>query len=140
MDTNKYYKFVKIYCYVCEKFEDSLQYSCQRFSNNSEPKLTDQEIMTIYLFAMHYQGIFRIKQIHLFATDDLGNRFRDLGSYQALNNRRDRGPTRDELPCGIALLGLCPRGYRQWARRAGLDAQHYLFRQAYWQGGKGYHR
>lgn len=90
MNSNKDYKLVKIYCYVCEKHEDSLQYICQRFSNNSEPKLTDQEIMTIYLFAMHYQGIFRIKQIHRFAADYLGDWFPDLGSYQAFNNRLNR--------------------------------------------------
>lgn len=90
MNANKDYKLVKIYCYVCEKFGDSLQYQCQRFSNNSSPKLTDQEIMTIYLFAMHYQGIFRIKQIHRFASDYLGDWFPDLGSYQAFNNRLNR--------------------------------------------------
>jgi hypothetical protein len=67
MDTehnNKDYKLVKIYCYVCEKFEDSLQFQCERFSNNKQPKLTDQEIVTIYLFAMRHQGIFKLKQIH----------------------------------------------------------------------------
>lgn len=90
MNSNKDHKLVKIYCYVCEKYGDSLQYLCQRFSNNSEPKLTDQEIMTIYLFAMHYQGIFKIKQIHRFATDYLGDWFPDLGSYQAFNNRLNR--------------------------------------------------
>lgn len=90
MNTNKDYKLVKIYCYVCEKYGDSLQYQCQRFSNNSKPKLTDQEIMTIYLFAMHYQGIFRIKQIHRFAVDYLREWFPDLGSYQAFNNRLNR--------------------------------------------------
>jgi len=44
---NKDYKLVKIYYYVCEKFEENLQYRCERFSNNNEPKLTDQEIITI---------------------------------------------------------------------------------------------
>ena len=46
--------------------------------------------MTIYLFAFHYQGIFKIKQIHRFATDYLGDWFPDLGSYQAFNNRPDK--------------------------------------------------
>ena len=90
MVINKDYKLVKIYLYVCEKYEDSLQYSCQRFSNNSGPKFTDQEIMTIYLFCMNYQGIFKIKQIHRFAVDYLGEWFPDLGSYQAFNNRLNR--------------------------------------------------
>lgn len=90
MSSNKDYKLVKIYCYVHEKYEDSLQYLCQRFSNNSEPKFSDQEIMAIYLFAVHHQGIFKIKQIHRFAVDHLGDWFPDLGSYQAFNNRLNR--------------------------------------------------
>jgi len=46
-NNNKDYKLVKIYDYVCEKYEEHLQFECQRFSNNNQPKLTDQEIITI---------------------------------------------------------------------------------------------
>ena len=81
---------MKIYCYVCEKFEESLQYRCERFSNNKEPKLTDQEIMTIYLFVMQHQGIFKMSKIHQFATEYLLDWFPDLGSYQAFKNRLNR--------------------------------------------------
>lgn len=84
---NKDYKLVKIYFYVCEKFEDCLQFQCERFGNNKKPKLTDQEIVTIYLFAMHHQGIFKLKQIHRFAKDYLLDWFPELGSYQAFSNR-----------------------------------------------------
>jgi len=42
-------KLVKNYDYVCEKYEQSLSYQCQRYSNNEQPNFTDQEIMTIYL-------------------------------------------------------------------------------------------
>lgn len=87
---NKDYKLVKIYCYVCEKFKDEIQYSCERFSNNKEPKLTDQEIITIYLFVMHHQGIFKMNKIHQFAMEYLLDWFPDLGSYQAFNNRINR--------------------------------------------------
>ena len=38
---------VKIYVYICEKFEQSLQYECQRFTNNDQPDFTDQEMITI---------------------------------------------------------------------------------------------
>ena len=87
---NKDYKLVKIYYYVCEKFEESLQYSCERFSNNKGPKLTDQEIITIYLFVMQHQGIFKMNKIHQFAREYLLDWFPDLGSYQAFNNRLNR--------------------------------------------------
>ena len=48
-------KLVRIYCFICDKFEE-LQFYCERFSNNNNPEFTDQEIMTIYLYAMHHEG------------------------------------------------------------------------------------
>ncbi len=62
---------MKIYYYVCEKFEENLQFRCQRFNNNSVPKLTNQEIITIYLFMMHHQSIFKMNKIHRFAREYL---------------------------------------------------------------------
>ncbi len=44
-------KLVRIYFYICDKFEE-LQFYCERFSNKNEPEFTDQEIMTIYLYNM----------------------------------------------------------------------------------------
>ena len=87
---NKDDKLVKIYDYVCEKYQAELQYKCQRFSNNNEPRFTDQEVLTIYLFMMHHHGVFKIKQIHQFARDYLLGWFPELGSYQAFNNRINR--------------------------------------------------
>jgi hypothetical protein len=95
---NKDYKLVKIYYYVCEKFEDNLQFRCQRFSNNNAPKLTDQEIITIYLFVMQHHGIFKMNKIHQFAREYLLDWFPDLGSYQAFNNRLNR------ISCAIDLF------------------------------------
>lgn len=83
-------KLVKIYLYICERYNEDLQYHCQRFSNNNEPKLTDQEIMTIYLFAVDEEQRFKVKQIHRFAQDYLRSWFPELGSYAAFNNRINR--------------------------------------------------
>ena len=83
-------KLVKIYYYACEKFEEDLQYRCERFSNNKKPKLTDQEVLTIYLFVIEHQGILEMNRIHQFAKDWLLDRFPDLGSYQAFNYRLNR--------------------------------------------------
>lgn len=83
-------KLVKIYLYICEKYDEDLKYHCQRFSNNSEPKLTDQEIMTIYLFSIVEEQRFKIKQIHGFARDYMLEWFPELGSYSAFNNRINR--------------------------------------------------
>lgn len=80
---------VRIYFLICDKFEE-LQFYCERFSNNKQPELTDQEIMTIYLYVMQHQGHFKIKQIHRFAREFLMSWFPKLGSYQAFNNRLNR--------------------------------------------------
>ena len=56
-------KLVIIYFYICDKSEE-LQFYCERFSNNSEPAFTDQEIMTLYLYAMHPEGHTKVKHIH----------------------------------------------------------------------------
>jgi hypothetical protein len=82
-------KLVRIYFFICDKFEE-LKYYCERFSNNNQPELTDQEIMTIYLYVMHQQGHFKVNHIHRFANEYLISWFPKLGSYQAFNNRLNR--------------------------------------------------
>jgi len=82
-------KLIRIYFYLCEKFEE-LSFYCERFSNNREPEFTDQEVLTIYLYVMHHEGLFKIKQIHRFASEHLDSWFPKLVSYQAFNNRLNR--------------------------------------------------
>ena len=57
-------KLVQIYSTIREKFEKDLKYTCERFSNNDNQDLTDEEIMTIYIFVMNEEQRFTIKQIH----------------------------------------------------------------------------
>jgi hypothetical protein len=83
-------KLVEIYLYICKRFEEDLKYYCERFSNNNDPALSDQEIMTIYLFCMQEEQRFKIKQIHRFANEYLRSWFPALGSYQAFNKRINR--------------------------------------------------
>ncbi len=80
---------IRIYELVCDYFKE-LQYYCERFSNNKQPELTDQEVMTIYLYGIQYQGYTKIKHIHKFACDYLLCWFPKIGSYQAFNNRLNR--------------------------------------------------
>lgn len=82
-------KLIRIYFYICDKFEE-LQFYCERFSNNCNPEFTDQEIMTIYLYTMHHEGHTKAKSIHRFASEYLRSWFPKLGSYQAFNNRLNR--------------------------------------------------
>ena len=53
-------KLIKIYSIICDRFEKDLKYTCERFSNNDKQYLTDQEIMTIYLFAVQEEQRFRV--------------------------------------------------------------------------------
>ncbi len=80
-------KLVKIYSIICDRFEKDLKYTCERFSNNHKQDLTDQEIMTIYLFTVQEEQRFSIKQIHKYACDYLHDWFPRLGSYAGFSNR-----------------------------------------------------
>ena len=83
-------KLIEIYIYICERYEEELKYCCERFTNNNQPELTDQEIMTIYLYGIHEEQRFKVKQIHRFANEYLRSWFPNLGSYAAFNNRLNR--------------------------------------------------
>ena len=87
MSDNKKVKLITIYMYISELYEKELQYTCQRFSNNSTPEFTDAELMTVYLFAITEEQRFQVKQIHRFANDYMLSWFPKLPSYQAFNCR-----------------------------------------------------
>ena len=80
-------KLISLYFYICDLYENELKYNCQRFSNNSKPEFTDQEIMTIYLFAGHEQRYFQINEIYSFTKDYLLSWFPKLPSYQTFSYR-----------------------------------------------------
>ena len=80
-------KLISLYFYICDLYENGLKYNCQRFSNNSKPEFTDQEIMTIYLFAGHEQRYFQINEIYSFTKDYLLSWFPKLPSYQTFSYR-----------------------------------------------------
>lgn len=85
-------KLIKIYMYICDLYESELKYYCQRFSNNSTPDFTDQELLSIYLFVGSNQKYFQIKDIHLFAKEYLLSWFPKLPSYQTFNYRLNLMP------------------------------------------------
>jgi len=60
----KVVKLINIYLYICVRYGQDLKYCCERFSNNYKPALTDQEIMTIYLYTIQEEQRFKVKQIH----------------------------------------------------------------------------
>jgi hypothetical protein len=103
-------KLVKLYQYVCDKYEEVLQYHCQRFTNNNRPKFTDQEVMTIYLFAIHEEQRFKISHIHKFASDYLLDWFPELTSYVAFNTRLNRLCEALRILCQSVIEEFVPQG------------------------------
>ena len=83
-------KLISIYLYICDIYDLNLKNVCERFSNNNHPEFTDQEVMTIYLFAMHVEQRLKIKQIHEYANEHLRSWFPLLPSYEAFNMRINR--------------------------------------------------
>jgi len=90
MPDYKQFRLISIYMYISKLSEMELQYTCQRESNNSSPEFTDQELMTIYLFAITEQKYFLVKDIYLFTKEYMHSWFPKLPSYQAFNNRLNR--------------------------------------------------
>jgi len=90
MPDYKQLRLIAIYMYISKLYEIELQYTCKRHSNNSLPKFTDAELMTIYIFAITEQKYFLIKDIYFFAKEYLHSWFPQLPSYQAFNNRLNR--------------------------------------------------
>lgn len=87
----KKFKLIAMYFYISDRYDKELKYSCQRFSNNSEPDFKDQEIMTFYLYGMHIEQRFKIKQICEYASHHLPSWFPLLlPSYEAFNMTLNR--------------------------------------------------
>lgn len=78
--------------YICNIYESSLKFYCQRFSNNCNPTFTDQKLFTVYLFCGAYQQYFKIKDIHTFTKEYLLSCFPTLSSYQTFNYRLNLMP------------------------------------------------
>lgn len=87
---DKALKLIKIYMYVCSLYDETLNCYCQRYSNNSKPVFTDQEILTIFLFVGSEQRYMQLKEIHSFANDYLLDWFPRLVSYQTFVYRLNR--------------------------------------------------
>jgi len=76
--------------HICRLYNQELKYLSLRYTNNNEPKFTDQEIMAVYIFVVQQEQRFSVKQIYDFANHYLRSWFPALPSYQAFNNRLNR--------------------------------------------------
>jgi hypothetical protein len=101
-------QLISIYLYICDIYDSKLKNVCERFSNNNHPVFTDQEVITIYLFAMNFEHRLKLKQIHEFANNYLHSWFPLLPSYEAFNMRINRLSEVFRLLSNNLLAGFCP--------------------------------
>ena len=80
---------IELYIFISNLYDDHLYYHCQRFSNNSEPKFSDEEVLTMYIFGVINKN-FLLKDIYNYTQNHLKNWFPDLPSYTAFVNRINR--------------------------------------------------
>ena len=109
-------KLIKIYLFVCEHYEKTLKYSVARFSNNSQPRFTDQEIMTIMIYSIACEERHTVRQAYDFTANHLRSWFPSLPSYVAFVKRLNRlseafrglsSLILDSLPGGDCAALLC---------------------------------
>lgn len=81
---------IKIYLLICNNWENNLKYISQRFSNNSNPDFTDQEILTIMIYCTAFEKKTQIKEIHRFTNVYLRDWFPLLPSFVAFDKRVNR--------------------------------------------------
>lgn len=84
-------QLIALYYHICQCYDRQLRWCCQRHSHNSlEPKLTDEELLTIYIYVMLFEEKYKIKSIWRHAARYLRSWFPALPSYQAFNARINR--------------------------------------------------
>jgi len=74
-------QLIQIYLFVCQIYDTCSETCFQRLSNNNEPLFTDQELITIWLFA-HLNGFSQKKQMHSFIKNYWFDWFPRLPAYQ----------------------------------------------------------
>lgn len=78
-------QLIQIYLLVCQIYHNQCSLKYQRLSN-FQPKFSDEEIITIYLFGLLNEK-FKHRQIYDFIQDYWREWFPTLPSYQAFNRR-----------------------------------------------------
>lgn len=82
---------ISLYYYVCERYNSTLYWQVQRFSPNlNNGNITDEEIITIYLFCTGFQEKYKVKSMHKYILAHWKDWFPNLPSYETFVNRLNR--------------------------------------------------
>ena len=79
-------RLISMYVFVTDAYKDSLWIHSERMSNNTIPKFSDEEVITIYLFGI-LEGHYQVSKMYKHTKSYLNKYFPDLPSYQAFNKR-----------------------------------------------------
>lgn len=83
-------ELIALYYYVCECYVRELRWHCQRFSNNSSQDITDEELITIYLYCLMYENKRKLSEVHDYAERYLYSWFPKLPAYATFVTRLNR--------------------------------------------------
>ncbi len=84
-------QLIQLYFYLCQVYEEELQWHCKRYTKNGKtPLFTDQEVLTVYLFGLCYCRMKDLKGCYEHMRCYYLDWFPDLPSYQAFVNRLNR--------------------------------------------------
>lgn len=82
---------ISLYYYVCERYNSTLCWQVQRFSPNCNCGIiTDEEIITIYLFCVAFQEKQKVKSMHRYILEHWIDWFPTLPSYETFVTRLNR--------------------------------------------------
>lgn len=79
-------RLIGLYLYICDHYETHLWVHAQRLSNNDDPKFSDEEVLTLYLFGI-MQKYTTIKAIYTYTQDHLHDWFPTLPTYEGYVQR-----------------------------------------------------
>lgn len=83
-------ELIGLYYYVCDCYVRELRWHCQRFSNNSSQEITDEELLTIYLYCLMYENKQKLSEVHDYARRYLLSWFPRLPAYATFVSRLNR--------------------------------------------------
>jgi len=88
-DTTWQHQLIELYLLVCQRFEGAIALEAQRYSNNSTPAFSDEELVTLYLFGT-LKGKTTVRGLYSYCLDHLLDWFPRLPSYVTVVRRLNR--------------------------------------------------
>jgi hypothetical protein len=76
-------KLIELYLLICRLYDTKPALTRQRLSNNHQPRFSDEELLTIYLFG-HLQGLTTRRRIYDYIHNHWREWFPTLPSYQTV--------------------------------------------------------